>query len=528
MTNPTRSPATLAGLSVVDAFVTAKRPLISRGIEKEGLRATPSFDITQTNHPSALGHPLTHPSITTDYSEALLELITSVHPSRSGLLNELTEVHAFVQANIGDELLWPGSMPCRIDGNNSIRIAEYGNSNTGQLKTVYRRGLDVRYGRVMQSIAGLHYNFSLSDEFWLALQQQQENKQTLKDFKSDRFFSLIRNFRRHSWLLMYLFGASPALDKSFVGERSDHGLIPFDNFGTLYKPYACSLRMGDLGYHNNAQADLNICFNTLENFTNTLGHAIKTPYPAYEAIGLEQNGQRVQLNTNILQIENEYYSSLRPKRTTKSGEKPTAALIDRGVEYIEVRCMDLNPMLPLGISASEVDFIDLLLVHSLLNPSSYIDDAGCEELEQNFSSVVNEGRKPGLTLRRNGKNIPLADWGEALINEMKGIAEVLDKENTDQRYHKTLETQARKLADISLTPSAQVLAKMQDKQQSWLAFAAEQAQQHRSTSENLSEQTRNLIHVRYKEQAAESFKQEQQRKAEDTMSFSDFLKSYQA
>lgn len=111
MTNPTRSPATLAGLSVVDTFVSAKRPLISRGIEKEGLRATPSFDITQTNHPSALGHPLTHPSITTDYSEALLELITSVHPSRSGLLNELTEVHAFVQANIGDELLWPAVCP---------------------------------------------------------------------------------------------------------------------------------------------------------------------------------------------------------------------------------------------------------------------------------------------------------------------------------------------------------------------------------------------------------------------------------
>jgi len=528
MTNPTPPNTTLPGLSVLDAFIQDKKVLIRRGIEKEGLRANADLDITQTDHPAALGHPLTHASITTDYSEALLELITSVHDSRTGLFDELSQVHEFVQSNIGDELLWPGSMPCRIDGNNSIRIAEYGNSNIGQLKTVYRRGLDVRYGRIMQSIAGLHYNFSLSDELWLALQEQQQNQQSLTDFKSERYFSLIRNFRRHSWLLMYLFGASPVLDESFVEENSDHGLIPFDEMGSLYKPHACSLRMGDLGYHNNAQADLNICFNTLENFTHTLGHAVKTPYPAYEAIGVKQNGKRVQLNTNILQIENEYYSSVRPKRTTRSTEKPTEALIERGVEYIEVRCMDLNPMLPLGIDTPEVDFIDLLLMHSLLSPSGYIDDEGCAELEQNFSRVVNEGRKPCLSLQRNGEAILLADWGTELIKELSAIAEIMDKESGDNRFRSSLETQAKKISDVSLTPSAQILAKMQETKQSWLTFAAEQARQHRATSESISQSARKEVNSRYQKQATDSLTQEQQREAEDTVSFNDFLKAYQA
>lgn len=508
---------------------------IFRGIEKEGLRVDPSSQITQSDHPAALGHPLTHPHITTDYSEALLELITGVSQERDELLAELEAVHRYVQTHIDDQTLWPASMPCGIDGDASIRIAEYGDSNTGTLKHVYRQGLGVRYGRIMQSIAGLHFNFSLDDKLLLALQKVSDNQAdselSLQDFKSNAYFGLIRNFRRYSWLLMYLFGASPALDQSFVAGNTQHDLEPFDDKGTLYKPYACSLRMGDLGYHNNAQADLNICFNTLENFTSTLGKAIKTPYLPYEEIGIKKGDAFVQLNTNILQIENEYYSSIRPKRTTLAGEKPTQALINRGVEYIEVRCLDLNPSHALGITPSQIDFMDLFLLHCLLRPSGFIDDAACQDIENNFSAVVNEGRKPGLQLTKDSQAIALKDWGYEITTAMQTLAEILDQQDPagDSRYQNALRQEVAKLDNIALTPSAQILDTMRTKQQSWLEYAQALSQQHQAqlntTDIDASMQTRiDLL----KEQNKQSFEKADALKASDQQDFESYLKHFNA
>lgn len=495
-----------------------------RGIEKEGLRVDADGAITQSDHPKALGHALTHESITTDYSEALLELITGISTERDALLAELHGVHHFVQNNLGEQNFWPASMPCKLDGNDSIRIAEYGDSNVGQLKHVYRQGLDVRYGRVMQSIAGLHFNFSLNDGFWQALQEAAKDKSELsaQDFNSEAYFALIRNFRRHSWALMYLFGASPALDQSFVGGNGDHGLQPFDDKGTLYKEYACSLRMGDLGYHNNAQADLNICFNTLDNFTSTLGAAVKTPYAKYQEIGLKRGEQYIQLNSNILQIENEYYSSIRPKRTALDGEKPTQALAARGVEYIEVRCLDLNPFEALGINATQIDFMDLFLLHCLLSPSAAISESSCKELDDNFSKVVNEGRKPGLLLSLEGKAVALKTAGLDLLSAMQDLAETLDTHTQDQRYSKALQAQIAKFEDSVLTPSAQMLTHMREQSLSWLDFAQQQAQAHKEyfAGLHLSDEAEQAAKV------AESFAKADEIKRSDDCSFEQYLAAY--
>jgi len=230
-----------------------------KGLEKEGLRVDADGFIAQTPHPEALGSALTNPAITTDYSEALLELVTPVCESTEELLGALDGIHSYVHQHLGDEVLWPLSMPCRLDGDASIPIAHYGTSNIGTLKTVYRRGLAERYGRMMQSIAGTHYNFSMPDSFWENWQKQLGDTGPLSEFRTQQYFWLIRNFRRRSWLLMYLFGASPALDKSFVEGRR-HRLDTLDN-QTLYEPYATSLRMSDLGYNNQAQSSLDICFN---------------------------------------------------------------------------------------------------------------------------------------------------------------------------------------------------------------------------------------------------------------------------
>lgn len=513
-----------AVLSVIEQHIIKHGLPIARGIEKEGLRAAGDFSITQSDHPEALGHPLTHSSITTDYSEALLELITPVEKSREDLLNTLHNIHEYVLGNIGDEVLWAGSMPCKLDGESSIRIAEYGDSNIGQLKYVYREGLAHRYGRVMQSIAGLHFNFSIDDQLWTALKEQSKNKeQSLQDFKSEQYFALIKNFRRYSWLLMYLFGASPCLDESFVKDQK-HSLDTFDNKGTLYKPYATSLRMGDLGYHNNAQSSLNICFNNLENFTETLGKAINTPYPPYEELGIIKDDRYIQINTNILQIENEYYSSIRPKRSAHSGETPRHALTERGVEYIEVRCLDLNPFQPLGVSDKQVDFMDIFLTYCLLKNSPVIDSDECKELDENFDLVVNEGRKPGLKLVDHGKEKTLSEWGQELLDAMLGVARTLDLANKDNRYQEALQEQQNKILSPELTPSAQVLSVMKNESLSWLEMAGTLSQKHQLI---LKAEAKTSNTEDFRAQAAESIRLAKEIKEADTLSFDEFLADYQ-
>ena len=513
-------------LEALDLTVKAEGLPFMRGIEKEGLRATTQNEISQTDHQKALGHPLTHPTITTDYSEALTELITPVKNTRDELLASLTDIHQQLVSSIGDETLWPGSMPCLIDGEHSIRIGEYGDSNIGKLKHVYRQGLGVRYGRIMQSIAGLHFNFSFSDAFWLRLQETMNAKDiSLQDFKSQQYFALIRNFRRYSWLLMYLFGASPCLDKSFINGKA-HTLDPFDDKGSYYKPYATSLRMGDLGYHNNAQSSLAICFNSLSNFITTLNKAIHTPYPKYEDIGIKNNDQFIQINTNILQIENEYYSAIRPKRTTQKAETPRHALKERGVEYIEVRCLDLNPFLELGISAQQIDFLDTFLSYCLLSDSPLISDDECSRLDENFDMVVNNGRAPNLQLDGPNGSISRQEWALQLIDEMVSVTEVLDKGTTDGRYGKALDEQKAKILHPELCPSSQVLSIMREESLSWIDFAGELAFKHKTCLLN-NFPNQDAVMNDLTASASKSFLDEESIRSSDNISFEHFLKQYQ-
>jgi glutamate--cysteine ligase len=223
---------------------------IHRGIEKESLRVRPDGMLSDRPHPQGLGSALTHPHITTDFSESQPELITGVHRDIGACLQQLTEIHQIVYRNIGDEILWGASMPCGLPDDDSIPIGRYGVSNVGTAKTVYRQGLANRYGRRMQTISGIHYNFSLPEEAWPQLQRADGRSGPGQDYQTEVYFALIRNFRRHSWLLLYLFGASPAVCGSFVEDRL-HGLEALKP-GVMYLPYATSLRMGPLGYQSDA------------------------------------------------------------------------------------------------------------------------------------------------------------------------------------------------------------------------------------------------------------------------------------
>ena len=382
---------------------------LARGIEKESLRVRPDGSLDTSAHPTQLGSALTHPHVTTDFSESQLELITGVQPSVAACLDELTAIHQFVYRHIGDDALWSGSMPCRLPADDDIPIGRYGESNVGRLKSVYRAGLARRYGRRMQTISGVHYNFSLPDDAMRALHASAPDAREARAFRTDRYFATIRNFRRHSWLPLYLFGASPAVCRSFVDGRA-HRLEAL-SADTLYLPHATSLRMGPLGYQSDAQSRLAVSFNSLSNYAASLHHALTEPYPAYEAIGIrDDDGRYLQLATTLLQIENEFYGTIRPKRRIRRGERPLHALTERGVEYIEVRSLDVDPFSPVGIDALTMRFLDVFLMHCMLTDSPPDTPDEIAVIAKNQYRVAERGREPGVTLVLGGREIALAEW----------------------------------------------------------------------------------------------------------------------
>lgn len=495
-----------------------------RGIEKEALRIDQQGSIAQTAHPQALGSALSNPYITTDYSEALLEFITPVCGTVDELMQRLTEIHQFAYAKLDQESLWAASMPCVLPHDEGIPIAQYGSSNIGQMKTVYRKGLGHRYGRAMQTIAGIHYNFSFSDTFWHSYQSLLQNKDSLQDFKTTQYFHLIRNFRRYSWLLIYLFGASPALCKTFIGDR-EHNL---QNFGehSLHLPNATSLRMGDMGYQSNAQSSLYVCYNGLDEYAETLSQALTIEWPEYKAIGTHKDNERIQLNTALLQIENEFYSSIRPKRVANSGETPLNALVERGVEYIEVRCLDINPYLPLGIDAEQVRFIDAFLLFCLLEESPPCDQQEYQQTIMDQETVVNNGRASYATVHLQRQAINLHEAAETLFKQIGRCADLMDEAKGGNNFAEAFAAQQRKLKNHDSLPSARILQDMAQNGDSYFNVAMTQSRLHQH---NLSQQQLSADRLQYYEECArQSIAKQQEIEANDDISFEEFLARYYA
>ena len=484
---------------------------MGRGVEKESLRSQPDGGLAFTPHPAALGSALTHPHITTDFCESQLEFVTGVHPDAQACLDELTRIHQFsyrALKDLGDEMLWVSSMPCGLPTDETIPLGRYGSSNVGRAKSVYRMGLGHRYGRRMQTISGIHYNWSMPG------------------ISTEAYFGLIRNFRRHSFLLLYLFGASPALCSSFV-EGRDHGLQVLKG-KTLHMPHATSLRMGRLGYQSDAQASLSVSYNSLEGYAASLQEALTQPYPPYEAVGIRNpGGDYNQLGTTLLQIENEFYGTIRPKRVIRSGERPLHALRERGVEYVEVRCMDLDPFEPVGIAAPTMRFIDMFLLHCLLSDSPDDTPAEVAALGRNQQATAARGREPGLLLERGSANVSLTDWADELLQGMAPLAERLDGLYGGTVYRDALAIAQARVANASLTPSARVLATMlADFDGSYVAFTRAQSKHTQAHLLNLPLSAE--LQAQFVAMSAASVQLQMQIEASDTLSFEDYRRHYLA
>lgn len=497
---------------------------IRRGIERETLRILPSGRLAQTPHAAELGSALTHPWITTDFSESLLEFITPAQGDAEQMLAQLADIHSFTAKQLGDEQIWPLSMPCYIQNQDEIPLAQYGQSNIGRMKTLYRQGLKNRYGAMMQAIAGVHFNFSFSEQFW---QDVAHSQQAIADqhFISAQYLAIIRNFKRHVWLLTYLFGASPALCSSFL-EGKAHNL-PFRKLGkgTLYLPFATSLRMGDLGYTNSAQSELKIKYNNLDEYIAGLRNAISTPVPRFEQLGVKVDGEYRQLNSNLLQIENEFYSTIRPKRTPQSGEKPSEALERGGIDYIEVRCLDVNPFSAVGIELSQVYFLDVFLFWCWLQDSPELNECETELAQLNLDKVIIDGRDHNLCLYQAcGSMVKLRQRAEQIFEQLAEVAQFMDNAMATDRYQAAVQKWYVAVQDPEQTLSGQLLKAMLKSEQDSVSLALTLSKLYKE--QLLTHEYQAFTEQQFQQHAEQSRLQQQQIERADSVDFDRFLQQY--
>ncbi len=494
-----------------------------KGVEKESLRMTPDGRLAETAHPAALGSALTNEHITTDYSEALIELVTPPFTATWELLQYLLDLHQFVYRHLGDELLWATSMPSAIERDEDIPLAQYGKSHIGRMKTVYRNGLGLRYGRMMQAISGVHFNYSFPLPFWEAYADLRQTHKHGAAFVSASYFDLLRNYRRYGWIVLYLFGVSPVVCKSFIKGRNFELADFTDN--TAYEPYATSLRMSDVGYRNRNQAGLAVSVNSLDEYVRDLTHAITTPHPPYEALGVQVNGEYRQLNANILQLENEYYSFIRPKRVARSGERPTKALLRAGVEYVEVRALDVSAFDPVGVNQNKLRFLEAFLALCLLKESAPIGDSEQNALDENHVTVARRGREPGLALWRDGSLVSMRDWARELLDSLTGICEVLDRGDASRPYTQALAAQTAKIEDVALTPSARLMSELTSSGESFFALALRMSVTHKAYFLDLYPPNDARL-AEFAAEAEESQRKQRGIEAADSGTFEQFLARY--
>lgn len=498
---------------------------LRRGIEKENLRVNKKGELATSSHPSALGSSLCHQEITTDFSESLVEVITPPRAKPSQSLADLKSITAFVNHAIKDELLWPYSMPPEIQTVEDIILAQYGVSNAAKLKTLYRKGLAYRYGKIMQIIAGIHYNISLPIPFLLALKQIEKSQEDDQTYISSCYMHLVRQFYAYYWILPYLFGTSPACMKTSLMHDVDFKLDALDK-QSVYAPFATSLRLSQLGYHNKHEDQLNISYESIDQYARSLLKATQKSIPDYARIGVKGKEGYRQISDAVLQIENEYYIPIRPKRVIKCGERSSSALLTSGVEYIEIRAIDLNPLKPTGIGLKDMAFLEVFAVFCAIQPE--FDQTRfkkyCNKSRENFIRVATRGRDPALSLVHRGKEVPFYDHAKALFKKLGVVARLMDSSINTPRYEKALKHQETKIEDVTETPSAMMLSKYNASGLTMTDFIMQLAQENNQAL-NKNELTPAQMEE-FTAKAIRSIQKQRMQEEKDTLSFDAYLANY--
>ena len=282
--------------------------------------------------------------------------------------------------------------------------------------------------------------------------------------------------------------------------------------------------MGRLGYQGEEQARLHVSYNNLESYAVTMHEALTRPYPPYVSLGVKRDGEYLQLNTSLLQIENEFYGAIRPKRRTESSERPLRALRERGVEYVEVRALDLNPFLRSGIDDETMRFLDAFLLFCLFEDSPPDTTDESSEESHNQLLVVEQGRRPGLTLVSHGNDRTLLEWSKELLDRIQPIAELLDAAGNTRAHGDALAAQVVKVENPEATPSARVLERLRSDGIPFFRFAMDQSTTHREhfLSHPLSDQRES----EFRHMSEASLEDQKRIEGEDTLTFDEYIERF--
>lgn len=480
------------------------------GLEKESMRVTPNGTLASTPHPAHLGSSLTNHFIKTDFAEPQLEYATHPRPKIEANIRELQDLHIYTIRKLDNELIWPFSMPPILpDDENEIPLGQYGTSQTGKWKTIYRNGLGLRYGRRMQTISGVHYNFSFSNVFLRQFLGKEVSNFT-KDEISSLYLHVIRNFMRRVHYLTYLTGSSTVFDSTFLPNPGNLEFIKHKNF-TMYSPYATSLRMSEIGYTSKVQDTLGIHYNSLEEYADRMRYAVSTPYPGYVSFSKEKDSQ---LNPNYLQIENEFYSPVRPKQVPKGDERPLDALLKRGIEYIEIRSLDIDPYSPVGVCRMNLMFTQLILLDSLLSPSPSISVEENAILKENLNSVIWEGRNPELKIHVDGSKKNFQNTGAEYSESLRHYAKILDLHSGRRTYQEAIDFQIRKWKNPDKTPSGKLLSELLKRNIEFRDKGMELARENRRTLSYLEYSPGTLMKI--EKEALRSFQEKEELEKAET------------
>lgn len=407
------------------------------GLEKENVRVTEDGKLALTPHPKAFGDKDRNPYIKTDFSESQLEMVTPVCNTIEDVYSFISNLNKVVSLELikNGEYLWPQSNPPILPNEDEIPIAKLANKED----ELYRENLSKRYGKKKQVISGIHYNFSFKEEFMQLLYKELKVKEDFRTFKDNMYLRMTRNFQKYNWLLIYLTGASPVFHESYMDEIKENGdKLDCDSY---YIKGDTSLRNSYYGYKN--KKDFCVSYNSIEQYANDIRNLV---------------------NDKEIQSAKEYYNPIRLKSLGSSDM--IGNLLTKGIDYLEVRLLDLNPLNLQGISKETLYLVHLFMIYTLLKENHSITCKDQKEFFKNYEIVAVSGRNENTVIYENGVPVLLKDKGRELLEEMNEIIDLLFSNNRE--FKEVIENSLEKINNSKNTFSEELLEDI--KEEGYIAF----------------------------------------------------------
>lgn len=396
----------------------------SFGIERETLRVK-NNQLALTPHPEIFGDKIKNPIVTTDFSESQIEIVSPTFDDIDDAFSTFCLLSDIVNDALPkDEYFWFNSIPCILPEDDRIPIARYGDDKEGQESQKYRMNLAEKYGLKKQMLSGIHFNFSFADATLEKLYSFENEEITFKEFKNNLYLKIARNYLRYCWLVIYLTGCSIAAHESF-SEDCIELMNMKDIYGSYYSTEGVSFRNASCGYKNLVKL-----------------------YPSYDSVENFKRDVLSYIESGKLSQAKELYTQIRLK--PKDPKDLLNSLADDGIEYVEVRTLDINPFFRCGITKRDMQFLHLLLIYAYVkNESDYADWQ--KEAFFNEELCASKAFDSEMRLLKDGCEISLKEWGLEIINEMLEMVDDLEI-----NYHDTLNAMKSRIEHPELTYARQL------------------------------------------------------------------------